>query len=718
MESEEIDIFVKMEDGTKYTVEVNKTLSYGELLEIIKEKIVKHYHFQVTFNGKKYTKANKNDKLNFNQGDTIYLFLTVINESFNANFLLNDKVDESDTSVNKVSGILQLCLLKYIAKNMNDSEIKKITSNEIRGIISDLKKEMDLTDDPQKDIKANLKQKTGNNLITYINYIDHIATEKVINYLISLLNENTKKQVMYYWSQISKYEELNQLFQKDFKLAIENSYFDYSLIGVSIYQQAKRKQFVSDFNSCDNRIMKFLFHGTQIDPVAKIITEGFLYTRKPFYGMGIYFSDMLDYISFYCGGETYEQRRRNFGKIMPAGTTFSCVATTIFYDRDKREDVYDFRYHIKELDHFPTYEEMKKNYKDKMVEKNGIHFARVEPHHGQVLKSEEIINTEKKKGKFIGNEYVITEKEQMLPLYGLTLKRNEYFVVWRDPNFVGENQHYKYLNNAKMILYKNENINVYIESSTEKALELIERKKYNKIILISSIGLDLGGKTFVETARKILGFDVMVLFFSANSKHLKWVQNFPNALYTDNTSFYKKYVKNYNKEGLLNLKKEIEDHYKIKLNFTQNFLEFPKYINNNKYEDIIFEEICPNFRKVIIKNKKNKKSLFLFMDGKDKTVKLVNQQDVGSISWYVTILDNVITLYSNGFYLDYNEKNNKVEGFQYTKRWKIEKEKEQYYFYYENKNSILTISGENVVVKNTIIKDDQLFYFIDENKNN
>ena len=94
--------------------------------------------------------------------------------------------------------------------------------------------------------------------------------------------------------------------------------------------------------------MKFLFHGTQIDPVAKIITEGFLYTRKPFYGMGIYFSDMLDYISFYCGGETYEQRRRNFGKIMPAGTTFSCVAITIFYDRDKREDVYDFRYHIKE----------------------------------------------------------------------------------------------------------------------------------------------------------------------------------------------------------------------------------------------------------------------------------------------------------------------------------------------------------------------------------
>ena len=126
-----------------------------------------------------------------------------------------------------------------------------------------------------------------------------------------------------------------------------------------------------------------------------------------------------------------------------------------------------------------------------MVENNGVHFVRIEPVNGQVIRTEELINQEKKKGKFIGNEYVITEKSQMLPLYGLTLKRNEYFVIWRDPNFVGQNEYRKYLENAKMILYKNEGINVYIESCTEKALDLIKRKKFNKIILISSIGLDL-----------------------------------------------------------------------------------------------------------------------------------------------------------------------------------------------------------------------------------
>ena len=102
----------------------------------------------------------------------------------------------------------------------------------------------------------------------------------------------------------------------------------------------KKKKFISDFYECGDHKLQFLFHGTQIDPVSKIITEGFLYQRKAFYGMGIYFSDMLDYISFYCGGETYDERRHNFGKTIPIGNNFSCVATAIFYDIYDKIDVF------------------------------------------------------------------------------------------------------------------------------------------------------------------------------------------------------------------------------------------------------------------------------------------------------------------------------------------------------------------------------------------
>ena len=72
-----------------------------------------------------------------------------------------------------------------------------------------------------------------------------------------------------------------------------------------------------------------------------------------------------------------------------------------------------------------------------MVENQGVHFARVEPNQGQIRKKDEI-EKDIKEGRFIGTEYVITEMDQILPLYGLKFKRNEYFVIWRDNHFKGD----------------------------------------------------------------------------------------------------------------------------------------------------------------------------------------------------------------------------------------------------------------------------------------
>ena len=56
----------------------------------------------------------------------------------------------------------------------------------------------------------------------------------------------------------------------------------------------------------------------------------------------------------------------------------------------------------------------------------------MEPLQGEIRNEKQIIE-DKKKGTFLGNEYIITELCQILPLYGLTFKRNEYFILWRDP---------------------------------------------------------------------------------------------------------------------------------------------------------------------------------------------------------------------------------------------------------------------------------------------
>ena len=711
---EEIDIIIQTDEGKKYILSIPKQIKYSDLKQKVRKLIAKNNRFDIRIKDKRYGSVDGDKLLTFKPNDKIFFLNNIIEECapINANFHINVNLDEADMRTVDLTGLLQLFLLKYIAINLDN--VNRIKSIEIRNIISDLKKNVELTNDPKKDIKANLSQKSGSNIITYVNYIKEIITTKDIDNLINLFDKNGKIEIKKRWSVLSKYEDFNKLFEKDFLEALKNTYFEYSLIGISLYQHDKRKKYIEKLKKCIGCEVKYVFHGTQIDPIKEIITDGFLYTRKPFYGMGIYFSDMLDYVSFYCGGETYEDRRKNFGKILPVGKTFSCIGTEIYYDRNLKEDVYDFRYSIKELDHFPTLSEIKEKYSKQMVEENGLHFAKVEPQKGHVVESLEENAFNKRKGKFIGTEYVITDMDQILPLYGLTLKRIEYLVIWRDPGFKKYNN---YLEEAKMSLNKNVNINIYIETCTEKALELIKRKKFNKIILISSIDNDLSGKKFVEIARKILGFDVVVLFFSENDINPpNWLKNFPNALYANVQYILEEYVKNYSKDGLLLLKQEIELNYNIEFNFTKNYFDFPKFINNKKFEDITFEEVCDNFRKVVIKNKKNKKALCMDKN-RNVTTEDYEGKDIELLIWYVTIINGEITLFSNEFYLGLDN-SKKPKGRKSMKIWKYIFENSKFYIYYGNTKNTLTIDAKEVVIKEfNKNNENQLFELFDYNDN-
>ena len=702
MEGPKVEIFVvKYDEKEKvektYLIQCPKTISYFNFTILLNnQKLTKELRsYHTVFKEKEYNINNQLDIMNFETGDKV----VIINDrkpEFFAKFHENPNKNEKDMTTGKLTGIMKLILIRYISNFIND--IKLIHKQEIREIISELRKGMKFEEDPEKDIQSNLKETTGCDILSYAKYGSSVISDEDIDYLINLVGKNMKNQIIKYWSILTKYEEFNRDFEEELFKAIENSYFDYSLIGLSIYQQSTREQYLDSMGKCENTVKKYLYHGTQIGPISKIITTGFLYTRKPFYGMGIYFSDMLDYVSFYCGGDNFYNRRDNFGKILPVNSTFSCVGTEVYYNSRFLKNIYDFSLSVKELDHFPTYEEIEQNYKNKMVKKNGVHFARVEPNEGQVRNQQDIIN-DKREGKFIGTEYVITEKDQMLPLYGLTFKRNEYFVLWRDPNFEGTNEFSDYLKERKLFIYKYAKMNAYFESSTERALEIIKKKKLNKIILISSIGLDLSGKKFVEIAREILGFDVMVLFFSNNQSHFSWLQNFPNALYTNDASFYKDYILNYNEKGLLDLKKKIEYYYGINLKFTDNFLKFPKFINEKEYNDIIFEEPSPNFKKVIIINSENN-NIFCMKENRNPCFNTSFNFNINSYEWYVTIIGNEITFFSNGSYLGANLQQRRATGEQFMQRYYFEKiNNNEYMFYYENKNNILTLNGNYAILQ-------------------
>jgi len=613
-------------------------------------------------------------------------------------------------NIQELSGILHLCNLKNISRFI---DLNDIENRNIKEIMKDLKEGAQLTGNPQRDIKETLSKKDGKNILTFINYLDKKIKYNNVNDLINLVDNNQRRQIIDYWNILSEYKDFNKLFEKDFSKIIENSYIDYTLVSVYFNPHKRRKKFLEKLNACQNCEARYLLHGTQIDPICKILTDEFKYTRKAFYGMGIYFQDMIDYISFFCGGDLLANRRDQWNKIIPVGNTISCIASEVFYDKEKKHKIYQLKY--VNLDHFPTYEEIRNLYNEHMVEKNGINFIEVDTIHGRALESEEDIDKNKKRGKLIGNEYVITEMEQILPLYGLTLRRNEYLIVWRDPSFGKKTEWNNYLEERKMFIYKESKMNAFFVDSIEKGLEIIQRKRYNKIILISNIGLDLSGKKFVEVARKILGFDVMVLFFSNNKNHFDWLQKFPNVLYSSVNKFYENYISNYNEKGLIQLKKDVENLYKIKLNFTNDFLSFPKFADNKEYKDLFFNDINENFRRVMIKSKLGRKALY--MENRKVIFKSCEGLEITPFIWYITIIDNEITLFNNESYLDFDKNEGIVKGYPYMKRWKCEKKDSYYLIYLEDKNNMLTIDGDKALIRNeNKNQNNQLFLFIDIQK--
>ena len=200
MEDDEIVIFIETEEGKNFTLEVPCSIKYKDLKEKIKKLIIQKNNFYISYKSKKYDTNNENDILKLKQGDILFTVLTTIEEGrLNIKFHLNENLDEADNKTEKLSGILQICLLGYIAKKIEN--VENIKNDEVREIISELKQDMDLTDNPEEDIKENLSQKSGCNIITYKNYIKEKINDEEIQNLIELVGINKKKEINAYWSQ-------------------------------------------------------------------------------------------------------------------------------------------------------------------------------------------------------------------------------------------------------------------------------------------------------------------------------------------------------------------------------------------------------------------------------------------------------------------------------------------------------------------------------------
>ena len=688
----EIDIFIlDVQSDKKYIFQVPpkiKSIDLRNKLEIF----LATTNFEFRLRGKLFA---DNQIISFEEGDTIYIYKKQEQKQ-------NVTNQQSKKLNSNLSKILHLFLVKFISTKINDFQM--LSNNILRSVISELKENIILIIDKFNNIKIYTKENFERNIISYANHIYITIGENEINYIISTLEEKTINEIIKFHKLLSFYDQYKTFFEETLSETLEKSYFEYSISGIQLLSIKDNNQYFEESKKCQNICNKYLFY--EIPSNLDIVNNNILnYSKKPSFGMGFYFTDSLDYLAYKSGNKN--------NKPISVNSSFSCNISQIYYDNNLKKNITDFTYFNNELDHFPTYEEINMNYSNKKVVKNGLHFARVKSNSGQIINENDL--KEKNRNNLIGKEYVITEKEQVLPLFNLDFKINESLIIWRDPTINENKSNAKVFNVSKMYINQFLRINAYFKDSIENALELIKRKKLNKIILISNIGLDLSGKKLMEIARKILDFPVIILFFSKNLMHLKWIQEEKNILFTSDTNFYKKYILNYNEKDLIELKKEIENNFKIKLQFTRDYLKFPKFIGNRKFKDIIFDEIVPNFKKVIIKNFKNQNILIMDEKG-DISFKPNGNVDNANYSycWYVTINEKEITLYKDQFYLGIDIKNKKIVRDQYMKIWNYQLCAKYYLIYNQTKGLILTDNkNEAVVDKENEKQYDQLFSFIE-----
>ena len=491
-------------------------------------------------------------------------------------------------NINKkdLKGLLKLCLLKEISKT-NEFKIDRNNKNinnlpeKILNILTILQKGQIDYNKIQDGILKILEKIKGGNIVNFSRYVDELINQNEINnYLISKLI-NSQNDINYIQNCLGKYIEYAEMFEKEFERAKKMSVFEFSIISVCVIEREDFDKFEQNRKSCDNRIDRVLFHGTSHDSISKILPDIFRRsTKRAQHGKGVYFTEDLDSCWIYGSEENknVDNNHRNL-TIPKVGDYFTFIASAIYYNKDGFKRVYDYKYTPK---------------------KNEINFA-----YAGMNKLETIKDKIPDQSKFYGTEFVIYELEQICPFMSFKLKRDEYCIIWRDNNF-SQNPVYnnkfdeifkQFLKERMNYINKMAKFNIYPCETSEEALNLIKRKKYNKIILMSNIGTDLGGKKFVEEARTIIGNDIVVLFNAYSINHLKWVKDFPNALFSNQPKFYEQYLSCfYNnseeecKKEIINLKENIEKYYNVKFNFNKKFLDYPHARDKNmkQYKDLRF----------------------------------------------------------------------------------------------------------------------------------
>jgi hypothetical protein len=429
----------------------------------------------------------------------------------------------------------------------------------------------DIKDSEQEIIQIFQEKVKGESINENTNFyeLSKSFTMNDLNEVIeSLQLEDIEKQE--YNQLLKNYGEYYDIFGESFEKALAYTIFEYQLINIYTVDRDDYEEFKKNKEKCLNAKEQLLFHGTKNEYLVSILKTCIDINKNNAYklGKGFYLSDLFEVSWRYGGG---------WSKIPKVGDSFSVLVCNTYYSKDLFENC------------------QKEIWKEELIAKNAVRFSKVGADFS-VIPPEELKNYD----KFIQNEFLISYKEQMIPIYGIILRRVEYLIIWRDNNFDRTNPNnyedyeimLKFNQEMQDFAYKEINTKIYYVNSTEEGLKLIDRKKYNKIIIITNGGNN--GEEYIKEARKIIGGNTLALVSCyMPDNHIKWVSELPNTLLSNEKEIFQEFLLNAvqeKKNEMKNLRIKVEEKYGKKFEkFNENeIFNFPNFLPEGEYSQLRF----------------------------------------------------------------------------------------------------------------------------------
>jgi len=574
----EIDLNIHLNEQKVVSIKFSQDKKVSELIRKIKTDYKINNISKLMVKGKPLVNTLSLAENNLPSGTNIHILLSEdanddkkgYNKKINMIFKLDkpNQFNDDNNNIN-LNYISKVCFLKEIVSRLSDENIEKLPEN-ISIILKLLKKgKIENLEKLGNESKDTLEKIRLTNLLNLAHFIDNKIDSTQLDNIINLLNKEDLEAIKIFKNNLNKINDKIIMFNENFDLARRKSIFEYSLVALEIANRPDIETYNNNFKNCPNKKEIILFQGTPEENAYNILRNHFSFYPKNILGNGVYLSSSID-LSYIHSRDSID----NPEKLPEVGEEISIIVSSVFYNNKKIKIVSDNKCSPK---------------------KNEINTALVDGKMNPFKKLDE--------SKFFSREYIIGDTSQIFPFMNIKVKRSEYCVIWRDNN-LSPNPVYKdeydekfkaFLKIRLEYISQYAKFNIYPCQTTKEALELVRKKKYNKIILMSNVGTDLGGKAFVDEARKIIGNDVITLFLAFLEKHLKWITNYNNSLFSNIEEFHEQYLDcftgdiNSTKQNILALKHSIEDYYKVKFKFDDKFLDFPNFKEEGEFDDLSFK---------------------------------------------------------------------------------------------------------------------------------